>query len=474
MEEKNFLEKAIEDTKKEDVKETAEEETQKPEVSEEDIKLVEKPHVKLEIGDNGAVVHVHNPEGKLRTFREGTDDDSEEDISEGEEVDAEEFEKRVEADEELKAQTKGFFYVGDSTIEEKSDSVNRSKSDEGETKDDAKPESKKAEEEMMVERPEEDIDQTQELSVMDIEALKAQTSKMRAELDEAPEADDYDDEEYEDDDEYDDYYDEDYENDERGTLFTRIIIGILVLLTAALIGLGIYIVSDVVHSTDGGSTTSTEVPMLTTSPDVTDEAEKDEVFTSYQTEQVKTAVKNKLKELYDTNEYVEPNRVDIAIEGTDVNYPTAKFTLKMIDGSSKSATMKLAYVESTKTYTVTDMNIDGKNETQLKAEKGTNATATPNPDAPTPSATSETSSEPVLKSSYPVSVTSSVQVTLEIDGDGEAYVVAEKSDGTSSIEVARQDYSGGGVTTTSLPEGDYTLKLYASPSCSYTWAYTTD
>lgn len=271
---------------------------------------------------------------------------------------------------------------------------------------------------------------------------------------------------------------------------TKVVIGLLSAIIVVLVGVvGVLLIKPLFTNTTPVTTSETSVvketetldvtvtpeiaktPTTTASPKATDETKQTaDSLTTYQKSQLFTAVKNALKECYNSDEYVIPTASQMKYSGTASN-PTITFNLELADGSKKEARMK-ATLDNSNNAQVIEISVGNRSKTDLINAKNNGENAKfETKSTPTPSATPDTT--PKAKSSYDVSITNSVEITLEVSGEGTAYVVAVDSNGKST-EIARQDYSGGVVTTTQLEEDEYTLTLYASDGCKYSWEYSTN
>lgn len=221
---------------------------------------------------------------------------------------------------------------------------------------------------------------------------------------------------------------------------------------------------------EGSQDTSTTTSAAETTEEPSDEETKEaSKFTFFQEQQAITAAKNKLKDLYNVDEYVIPSEDQIDVSG-EVSKPKITFTLELADGSKEQVVMNSELNLNTGECVIKYVSVGGKSEKELveAKEKGKNEKIENTTETPTPA-----SDEPVLVGSYDVQINSSVEVTLEVDGSGKAYVDAVNENG-DVVEIASQDYSGGNVTTTSLASGNYTLNIYATSGCKYSWEYRTN
>lgn len=268
----------------------------------------------------------------------------------------------------------------------------------------------------------------------------------------------------EEEDDEDDYY---YEESSMPTWMKAAIVAMVVAIIATF---GAMTWLFLATTSEGSQDTSTTTSTVETAEDPSDEETKEvSKFTFFQEQQAITAAKNKLKDLYNVDEYVVPSEDQIDVSG-EVSKPKITFTLELADGSKEQVVMNSELNLNTGECVIKDVSVGGKSEEELveAKEKGKNEKLENTTETPTPA-----SDEPVLVGSYDVQIDSSVEVTLEVDGSGKAYVDAVNENG-DVVEIASQDYSGGNVTTTSLASGNYTLNIYATSGCKYSWEYRTN
>lgn len=264
--------------------------------------------------------------------------------------------------------------------------------------------------------------------------------------------------------------DEEYEDSEGNGVLNKILTAVIIVLALGLVGFGGYSVYNVLHkttpSTSVTSTLETEEPEETADPDE---------LTFFQEQQVYSAVKLKLQELYINGEYVVPSDEQMDISGKPESL-TVKFPLTVKD-NTQDASMIVNLDTDTNIATVTKVNIaEVQEETQSPTQEVTSTqeeVSTPTPEATkTPETVKNGVGAVELKQTYEVEVNNSVTATVKIEGEGQAYVAAAK-DGTV-YEIARVNSAGENTSTVSLEPGTYQLRLYASSGSHYSWSYTTN
>lgn len=271
------------------------------------------------------------------------------------------------------------------------------------------------------------------------------------------------------DEDYDDY--DDYDDGSLSTP-TKVLLGVIIVVIIAAVGFlayNLWQLNQSVNVVPPSSDDYVEIYDSSNEKNKEDKKVEEDDFTFYQENMISIACQNKLKEIYDSGDYVVPSTSSMKLSGTPKD-ATVEFILWFTDNTSANAVMNVSMSENTSECIVNSVNIGGKDESTIlqetkkkQEEKKVETTPTPTP----------VSTEPVLTQSYSEHIDSSIEVTLEVNGEGEAYVEAVSEDGTVT-RLASQDYSGGGITTTQLEAGNYSINLYATSGCNYSWSYSSN
>ena len=244
----------------------------------------------------------------------------------------------------------------------------------------------------------------------------------------------------------------------------KIIIGTVIIAVIVMIAI---VTVNITNSNVSDNSNAEQTPITTAEPVSTTEAESTSTTLDYFYEQaVRTAITNKLDELYDSDGYTKPSTEQISISGNQ-NKLTASFTLTVGDSYSKNYTMpaefQLEWNEEDDKYDVTSYTIDDSEAVKsgFKAH-----TSKKQAEKTAKSATTEGSEV----SNFEVTVRNSVTVTITGKGSGTVTAYAISEDGTTT-ELA--SVSGGTTTkTVDLEAGQYKLVLYATEDAGYSWNYT--
>lgn len=246
----------------------------------------------------------------------------------------------------------------------------------------------------------------------------------------------------------------------------KIIIGTIILVVFVLIAIVTANIMNSTNTEETPSNTSTPATETTATSETQSGSTSSTTLDYYYEQAVRTAITNKLDDLYDTDGYTKPSSEQFIINGSQ-NKLTVSFTLTVGDSYSKNYTMpaefQLEWNGDENKYDVVSYTIDDSEaiKSGFKAH-----TSKKQAEKKTQSASTEGSEV----SNFEVTVRNSVTVTITCKGSGTvtAYAIAE--DGTTT-ELAST--SGGTTTkTVKLDSGKYKLVLYATENAGYSWNYT--
>ena len=180
-------------------------------------------------------------------------------------------------------------------------------------------------------------------------------------------------------------------------------------------------------------------------------------------QQAATAINSTLTDKYGASGFTKPTTEQYKISGQQSS-PTIEFTLTVTEnGVTKNVPCKfnLSYNEEDQTYKVVDYTIDDS-----KAEVSNFKPNTSEEEAKKQAI----ASTGTKVSSYDISVSNSVTVTITSKGSGTVRAVAVASDGNETEIASVTD--GTETKTADLEAGDYELALYADEGTGYSWSYT--
>lgn len=179
-------------------------------------------------------------------------------------------------------------------------------------------------------------------------------------------------------------------------------------------------------------------------------------------QQAATAINSTLTDKYGASGFTKPTTEQYKISGQQSS-PTIEFTLTVTEnGVTKNVPCKfnLSYNEEDQTYKVVDYTIDDSKAEVSNFKPNTSEEAKKQAIASTGTKVS----------SYDISVSNSVTVTITSKGSGTVRAVAVASDGNETEIASVTD--GTETKTADLEAGDYELALYADEGTGYSWSYT--
>ncbi len=254
--------------------------------------------------------------------------------------------------------------------------------------------------------------------------------------------------------EYDD--DDDYEEDNHKL---PIIIGIIILVIFLLL-IGMFLLFKNLGS-DSSEAESTPTPSASAEASATSESSST-TLDYYYLQSANTAIIAQLDNDYDSA-YTKPNIDQFKVTGTQAS-PTIKFNLTIGSTSQTNyvvpAEFHLTWDESNSKYNITTYSIDDKEAKASGWDPSSSETAKKE---------SQTTTTGSQVSSFDVTVSSSVTVSVTSKSDGKVTAYAIASDGTMTELATAQN--GQVSQTVNLSPGSYTLALYAEDGTGYSWSY---
>lgn len=257
--------------------------------------------------------------------------------------------------------------------------------------------------------------------------------------------------------EYDDE-DDDYEEDNHKL---PIIIGIIILVIFLLL-IGMFLLFKNIGS---DSSEAEAIPTPSASAEATATAESaSTTLDYYYLQSANTAIIAQLDNDYNSA-YTKPNIDQFKVTGTQAS-PTIKFDLTIGSTSQTNyivpAEFHLTWDESNSKYNITTYSIDDKEAKASGWDPSSAETAKKENQATTTTTGSQVSS-------FDVTVSSSVTVSVTSKSDGKVTAYAIASDGTMTELASAQN--GQVSQTVNLDSGNYTLALYAEDGTGYSWSY---
>lgn len=247
--------------------------------------------------------------------------------------------------------------------------------------------------------------------------------------------------------------DDDYEEENHKL---PIIIGIIILVIFLLL-IGMFLLFKNLGS-DQSEAETTPTPSASAEATATSEST---VLDYYYLQSANTAIIAQLDNDYNTG-YTKPSIDQFNVTGSQAN-PTITFNLTIGSASQTNyivpAEFHLTWDSSNSKYNITTYSIDDKEAKASDWDPSSSETAKKE--------NQQTTGTQV--SSFDVSVSSSVTVSVTSKSDGKvtAYAIAEDGTKTELATAANSTVT----QTVSLDAGNYTLALYAEEGTGYSWSY---